>query len=142
MQFVIVSINFSLSPFSAKDSGLVKKVRDLLSHQAFGSDPPSGMSQDYNKPLLIPAWSDSFQAILGGGGGDQVAGAAGIDVMKHHFTTHFPQSVGAQHVVQAPVGAIYFASVDPPLRGYTEGGRHCPRAQNSSDKALERTCST
>ena len=41
----------------------MKKSRDLLSHHAFGVDAPTGVAQDYNRPLIIPAWSDSFQAI-------------------------------------------------------------------------------
>ena len=45
-------------------------------------------NQDYNKPIMIPAWSDSISAITG----DESA-ATTIDMMKHHFTTHFPQSV-------------------------------------------------
>ncbi len=50
--------------------------------------------QDYNKPLIIPVWSDSFAAIAGGGGGGgDDAKSGNLDVMKHHFTTHFPQSV-------------------------------------------------
>lgn len=76
--------------FSAKDSGSVKKTKDLLNHHAFGTDPGKGMSQDYNKPLIIPRFSDSFAALMGGEGGEQ---AANMDVMKHHYTTHFPQSV-------------------------------------------------
>ena len=63
------------------------------------------MSQDYNKPLIIPAGSDTFQvwklyscllcqflpalqAILGGGEVPK------LDVMKHQFSTHFPQEEG------------------------------------------------
>jgi len=75
------------TPFSAKDSGLLRKTRDLLNHHAFNLDPPSGMSQDYNKPLIIPAWGDSFQAIT-----NEESGGV-LDIMKHHFTTHFPQAV-------------------------------------------------
>ena len=76
---------------SAKDSGLVKKARDLLGHHAFGTEAGTGMSQDYNKPLMIPAWGDSFQSITGG---DE---STTLDMMKHHFTTHFPQSVRFQY---------------------------------------------
>ncbi len=36
---------FAPLPCSAKDSGLLKKTRDLLSHLAFGTDAPSGVSQ-------------------------------------------------------------------------------------------------
>ena len=46
------------------------------------------LNQDYNKPIMIPAWSDSIASITG----DESA-ATTVDMMKHHFTTHFPQSV-------------------------------------------------
>lgn len=64
----------------------MKKTKDLLNYHAFGTDPVKGMSQDYNKPLIIPAWSDSFLSIT-----NEESGS--LDIMKHHFTTHFPQSV-------------------------------------------------
>jgi len=76
----------SLQFYSARDSGLVKKARDLLSHHGFASPPGKGMSQDYNKPLIIPPGSDSFQAILGGTGE-----VPKLEVMRHQFGTHFPQ---------------------------------------------------
>ncbi|PSN53731.1 Cytoplasmic dynein 2 light intermediate chain 1 [Blattella germanica] len=53
------------------------------------------ISQDYNKPLLIPAGSDSMQQI--GGLGPSNTGipnkgpGGAIDRWKHIFTTHFPQ---------------------------------------------------
>lgn len=78
----------ALQFYSAKDPGLVKKARDLLSHFAFSSAAAKGMSQDYNKPLIIPAGSDTFQAILG------VAEVPKQEVMKHQFSTHFPQEEG------------------------------------------------
>ena len=66
----------------------MKKTRDLLNFHAFGTDPGKGMSQDYNRPLIIPTFSDSFSAIMGGD-----ASNASMEVMKHNYTTHFPQSV-------------------------------------------------
>ena len=85
----------------------VPQARDLLSHHAFETPAATGVSQDYNKPLIIPAGSDSFQvsststsqhlvcvasttllssqAILGGGE------VVKMEVMKHQFSTHFPQ---------------------------------------------------
>jgi len=71
--------------YSAKDSGLVKKSRDLLSHFAFKSDESKGVAQDYNKPLIIPAGSDSFQAIFGGGEVPR------LQVVKHQYSTMFPE---------------------------------------------------
>ena len=88
-------MNFhSIPNFSAKDTGLVKKARDLLNHHAFNTDPGKGVSQDYNKPLIIPAWSDSFEAISGGSSGASKGGRQNLEMWKHQFTTHFPQSVG------------------------------------------------
>ena len=75
----------TLQFYSAMDTGLVKKARDLLSFHAFDTPPAKGVSQDYNKPLMIPAGSDSFQAILGG------QEVAKMEVIKHQFSTHFPQ---------------------------------------------------
>ncbi len=47
--WVIIIIYF----YSAKDTGLLKKTRDLLSHLAFATDPPSGMSQARKYTLEI-----------------------------------------------------------------------------------------
>ena len=69
----------------------MKKAKDLLGCHAFGSDPVKGVSQDYNKPLFIPAYSDSISAIMGQGA-DGV-GRNNLDMWKHQYTTHFPQSV-------------------------------------------------
>ena len=73
------------------DSGLVKKAKDLLGHHAFGNDPVKGVSQDYNKPLFVPAYSDAFQTIMGqeAAGGGRIS----LDMWKHQYTTHFPQTV-------------------------------------------------
>ena len=86
----------TLQFYSARDAGLVKKARDLLSHHAFSAEPGKGVSQDYNKPLIIPAWSDSFEAISGSAmSGD---GRQNLELWKHQFTTHFPQSVSRRLV--------------------------------------------
>ena len=75
----------SVQFYSSRDPGLVKKARDLLSHHGFNTPPGKGVSQDYNKPLIIPAGSDTFQAILGS------SEVPRLEVMKHQFSTHFPQ---------------------------------------------------
>ena len=61
LRYIAHSHGASLQFYSAMDTGLVKKARDLLSHFAFDNPPAKGVSQDYNKPLIIPAGSDSFQ---------------------------------------------------------------------------------
>ena len=63
----------------------MKKARDLLSHHAFNTEPGKGMSQDYNKPLIIPAWSDSFEAISGGSSGSSSGGRQNLEMWKHQF---------------------------------------------------------
>jgi hypothetical protein len=59
------------------------------------------ISQDYNKPLLIPAGSDSMQQIGGLGviraGATSKGPGAAIDRWKHTFTTHFPQVITLQN---------------------------------------------
>jgi hypothetical protein len=59
------------------------------------------ISQDYNKPLLIPAGSDSMQQIGGLGvtrtGAISKGPGAAIDRWKHTFTTHFPQVIILQN---------------------------------------------
>ena len=88
--------------FSASDAGLVKRGKELLSHHGFGSDPLKGISTDYNRPLLIPAWSDSMEAITGlpanqtsadGGGGGGINNKWRIEFWKHQYVSRFPQSV-------------------------------------------------
>ena len=81
------------------DTGLLKKAKDILNNHAFGTDPVKGVSQDYNKPLFIPAFSDSIQAIIGQTG---EGGRVSLDMWKHQYTTHFPQSVSLY--VQADFG--------------------------------------
>ena len=104
-------IHFTTAPycivvFSAMDSGLVKKAKDLLNHHAFGTDPSKGMSQDYNKPLIIPAWSDSFEAITGSPvTGDQ---RQNLELWKHQFTTKFPQTVSRLLTLSNLISSIFF----------------------------------
>ena len=83
-------MHFFVSYISAMDSGLVRKAKEILNYHAFGSDPVKGVSQDYNKPLFIPAYSDSMQAILGQ---STDHGRITLDMWKHQYTTHFPQTV-------------------------------------------------
>ena len=87
------------STFSASDAGLVKRAKELLSHHGFGSDPLKGISTDYNRPLLIPAWSDSMESITGLPANQQSADTGGInnkwriEFWKHQYVSRFPQSV-------------------------------------------------
>ena len=93
LYFSLIYTKSKLNSFfsSALDSGLLKKAKDILNNHAFGTEAVKGVSQDYNKPLFIPAFSDSIQAIVGQSTGD--SGRVSLDMWKHQYTTHFPQSV-------------------------------------------------
>ncbi|XP_068235141.1 cytoplasmic dynein 2 light intermediate chain 1 [Palaemon carinicauda] len=88
LRFAAHSWGASLQYFSARDAGLVKKAKELLSHYAFGSVESKNLAQDYNKPLLIPAGSDNFSTINGNVDDSQ---AMTYDTWKHTFTAKFPQ---------------------------------------------------
>lgn len=49
--------------FSLKMENLVTRCRVLLSHLVFGTTLSNYISQDYNKPLMVPVGTDSFQQI-------------------------------------------------------------------------------
>jgi dynein light intermediate chain 2 len=103
LRYVAHTLGATLQFYSLKDSGLVKKAKDLLNHHGFGAPPVKSISQDYNKPLLIPAGSDSMQQI-GGLGVTRAAAiskgpGAAIDRWKHTFTTHFPQETSEKSVM-------------------------------------------
>ncbi|KAK3881755.1 hypothetical protein Pcinc_013838 [Petrolisthes cinctipes] len=66
LRYVAHTNGATLQFFSAKDPGLVKKAKELLGHFAFGTAESRSLSQDYNKPLIIPAGSDSLEAICQG----------------------------------------------------------------------------
>ena len=85
----------------------MKKTRDLLNHHAFGTDPALGVSMDHNKHLIVPPWTDSLQSIVGEG-----ADSANMDVMKHHYTTNFPQSVSLHSNNQNDVLVLMCLQVD------------------------------
>ncbi|XP_063227498.1 cytoplasmic dynein 2 light intermediate chain 1 [Bacillus rossius redtenbacheri] len=103
LRYVAHTLGASLQFYSVKDAGLVKKAKDLLSHHGFGSAAVKSISQDHNKPLLIPAGSDSMERI-GGVGTSQIISinkgpGAALDRWKHIFTKHFPQEVTEKSVI-------------------------------------------
>ncbi|CAL4088469.1 unnamed protein product [Meganyctiphanes norvegica] len=79
----------SLQFFSAKDAGLIKKAKELLSHHGFNTQDSKSLSQDYNKPLLIPAGSDSLTGITGSV--DETQASLTVEAWRHTFTARFPQ---------------------------------------------------
>ncbi|XP_075225368.1 cytoplasmic dynein 2 light intermediate chain 1-like isoform X2 [Lycorma delicatula] len=74
--------------YSSKDAALVKRTRELLSHYAFGTTSVKTVSQDFNKPLLVPPGADLIESIQGLGSTNN---SWTIDKYKHFFTSHFPQ---------------------------------------------------
>lgn len=84
--------------FSGSEAGLVKRAKELLSHHGFGTDPLKGISTDFNRPLLIPAWSDSMESITGLPANPSSDNGSSnskwrIEFWKHQFVSRFPQSV-------------------------------------------------
>ncbi|KAB7493925.1 Cytoplasmic dynein 2 light intermediate chain 1 [Armadillidium nasatum] len=65
------------------------KTKELLSHYGFGTSEGKSLSQDYNKPLIIPAGSDSLNFITGMVEGDNQN--MNFESWKRVFTANFPQ---------------------------------------------------
>ncbi|CAG0914511.1 unnamed protein product [Notodromas monacha] len=68
LRHVAVWLGASLLFYSNSDQNLIKRAKEFLVHHAFGSPLSNLISQDYNKPLLIPAGTDSFRQIEPSGG--------------------------------------------------------------------------
>ncbi|XP_069986955.1 cytoplasmic dynein 2 light intermediate chain 1 isoform X2 [Penaeus vannamei] len=88
LRFAAHTHGASLQFFSARDPGLIKKAKELLSHFAFGTVESKSVAQDYNKPLIIPAGSDNLGAITGTMDDQH---AMTLDAWRHTFTARFPQ---------------------------------------------------
>ncbi|XP_042879957.1 cytoplasmic dynein 2 light intermediate chain 1-like [Penaeus japonicus] len=88
LRFAAHTYGASLQFFSARDPGLIKKAKELLSHFAFGTVESKSVAQDYNKPLIIPAGSDNLGAISGTMDDNHVMT---LDAWRHTFTARFPQ---------------------------------------------------
>ncbi|XP_023287859.1 cytoplasmic dynein 2 light intermediate chain 1 [Orussus abietinus] len=83
------SLGAGLRYHSSKDTVLIRKTKDLLSHYGFGSQRPKAGCTDYDKPLAVPPGTDSFSSIdptLTGG-----TGSAILDSMKQTYVAHIPQ---------------------------------------------------
>ncbi|XP_063982762.1 cytoplasmic dynein 2 light intermediate chain 1 isoform X1 [Diachasmimorpha longicaudata] len=63
LRAVACSLGADLQYYSSKDSGLARKMKDLLSWHGFNNHPVKGICSDLDKALLIPAGADSFTAI-------------------------------------------------------------------------------
>uniref|UniRef100_A0A1B6D0W5 Cytoplasmic dynein 2 light intermediate chain 1 n=1 Tax=Clastoptera arizonana TaxID=38151 RepID=A0A1B6D0W5_9HEMI len=125
LRFVAHRLCATLAFYSSKDASLVKRLRDLLSHHAFGTPPVKTISQDYSKPLMVTSGSDLFDSIEG------VASASTwtLEKVKHLFTSHFTQeSSKAQTLLEDP-------AKDPNFREPT-----IDALRRQKDEELERYC--
>ncbi|XP_053970991.1 cytoplasmic dynein 2 light intermediate chain 1 [Hylaeus volcanicus] len=79
----------SLYYHSSKDKTLVRKTKDLLSHDGFGTQFSDAKCTDYEKPLAVPAGADSFSSI------DlqlpRTRPSAILDTIKQIYITRIPQ---------------------------------------------------
>ncbi|XP_049808098.1 cytoplasmic dynein 2 light intermediate chain 1 isoform X2 [Schistocerca nitens] len=109
LRYVAHTLGATLLFYSHRDTGLVKKAKDVLNHHAFGALPVKGISQDYNNPLLIPAGSDSMEQIGRGFGSFPQKGAgSALERWKHSFTTHFPQEAETNAIPDDPAKDLNF----------------------------------
>ncbi|KZC14619.1 Cytoplasmic dynein 2 light intermediate chain 1, partial [Dufourea novaeangliae] len=74
---------------SSKDKTLVRRTKDVLSHWGFGTSLSCAKCTDFEKPLAVPAGTDSFSSI------DlqfpQARPAAILDTIKQIYITRIPQ---------------------------------------------------
>ncbi|KAF7996327.1 hypothetical protein HCN44_001959 [Aphidius gifuensis] len=89
LRAVTCNLAADLQYYSSKDSGLVRKMKELLSHHGFGNHPVKGCCSDYRQALWIPAGTDSFTAI------DFVISSSRpssiLDIIKRNYENEFPQ---------------------------------------------------
>ncbi|XP_076028760.1 cytoplasmic dynein 2 light intermediate chain 1 [Oratosquilla oratoria] len=97
LRFMAHTLGASLHFFSAKDAGLIKKIKELFSHHGFGTAPGKSIAQDYNKPLIIPAGADSLQLISGTV--EDTGANMTAEAWKHTFTAKFPQESAERTVL-------------------------------------------
>ncbi|XP_043243205.1 cytoplasmic dynein 2 light intermediate chain 1-like [Amphibalanus amphitrite] len=111
----------SLYFFSSQDSALVKKAKDMMNQMAFGGPASGYLAQDYNKPLLVPAGTDSLAGILG------VGADPSYNTAKNTFTAQYPQdSQGA--------GAL----PDDPAKDMSYREPEIDQLRSQKDQELER----
>ncbi|XP_046587099.1 cytoplasmic dynein 2 light intermediate chain 1 isoform X1 [Neodiprion lecontei] len=75
---------------SCRDTSLVRRAKDMLSHYGFGSQLTKGVCIDYEKPLLVPVGLDSFTQI--GLNFGQGRNAHILESIKQMYVTHIPQT--------------------------------------------------
>ncbi|KAJ3242581.1 Cytoplasmic dynein 2 light intermediate chain 1 [Chytriomyces hyalinus] len=90
-----------------KDETSCAKVRRILNHHAFRSNPLQELSHDYNKPLVITAGQDTFSQIgnppseAGGKGTIGKQSFAGYDKWRNDFDRYFPKKRDTSSQVEA-----------------------------------------
>uniref|UniRef100_A0A6A7G9N5 Cytoplasmic dynein 2 light intermediate chain 1 n=1 Tax=Hirondellea gigas TaxID=1518452 RepID=A0A6A7G9N5_9CRUS len=129
LRFVAHTNGASLQFFSARDAGLIKKAKELMSHFGFGTTEVKSLAQDYNRPLIIPCGSDSLQIIAGGG---EAASNMSLKTWTHAIQEKFPKS-------ETDIGPLTGLPEDPSRDdNYREPDVDNLRAQK--DQELERLC--
>ncbi|KAF2358513.1 Dynein family light intermediate chain [Trinorchestia longiramus] len=89
MRYVCHTNGAALQFFSARDPGLVKRAKEIMSHFAFNTAEVKSLAQDYNRPLIIPCGSDSLTSI---GGGTDNPGGMSSEYWKNAILAKFPKT--------------------------------------------------
>lgn len=87
LRFLAHMYGAALYSCSLKLPALTRRARELFNQYAFDGPERSQLSQDYSKPLLIPAGADSLSAIVGADLGMDTS----YNAMRNAFTSVFPQ---------------------------------------------------
>jgi dynein light intermediate chain 2 len=95
LRFIAHTNGASLYFMSMKSDVLVGRVKQILSHLAFGTPLSRTMSMDYTKPLIVPAGSDALGQIgvpsLPSGDLTKISARNPLDLWKQAYTGFFPQ---------------------------------------------------
>ncbi|XP_043277858.1 cytoplasmic dynein 2 light intermediate chain 1 isoform X2 [Venturia canescens] len=83
------SLAADLQYHSSKDSVLMRKTKDLLSHHGFGSHTARATCVDYGKPLIISSGNDSFASI--DPAFSTMRPTSILDKVKQSYVMKFPQ---------------------------------------------------
>ncbi|XP_012253953.2 cytoplasmic dynein 2 light intermediate chain 1 [Athalia rosae] len=83
------ALGAGLQYHSSRDTALVRRTKDMLSHYGFGAQPMKSVTTDYEKPLLIPAGIDSLDQIGLTFPPGRTANI--LNSIKQTYVTHVPQ---------------------------------------------------
>ncbi|KAF4517361.1 hypothetical protein B566_EDAN014162 [Ephemera danica] len=92
LRYAALSLGASLYFSNVKDSGVSKRIKDVLTHHAFGTAAPKSICQDVSKPLSIPCGVESLQ-LIGGPGATSTfkSHSAAMERWKLTYTALYPQ---------------------------------------------------